>query len=218
MCRRSRSFGAVCPGRGRVGLSVPGEVPSGSCWAPLLRGGPGCRLPPPLTQRRPRQGRTGSRSWAATPLWRCRMHSAPGDQWLLLKAAGGQADSSSSRRLGPRPEPAGPSASGRADPDPDPGPRPDTRPRRGRTPALAAALTALHALPASRMPFPAAPSAQLPLPPRGPSQAALPSDPPFLHGFPLLRPVLLRFKFSMGFVGLNEFMTGSWCIVSVQSP
>lgn len=30
---------------------------------------------------------------------------------------------------------------------------------RGRTPALAAALTALHALPASRMPFPAAPSA-----------------------------------------------------------
>lgn len=89
---------------------------------------------------------------------------------------------------------------------------------RGRTPALTAALTALHALPASRMPFPAAPSAQLPLQPRGPSQAALPSDPPFLHGFPLLRPVLLHFKFSVGFVGLNEFMTGSWCIVSVQSP
>lgn len=127
MCRWSRSFGAVCPGRGRVRLSVPGEVPSGSCWAPLLRGGPGCRLLSPLTQRRPRQGRTGSQSWAATPLWRCRMHSALGDQWLLLKAAGGQADSSSRRRLGPRPEPAGPSASGRA----DPGPRPDTRPRRG---------------------------------------------------------------------------------------
>lgn len=200
MCRRSRLFGAVCPGRGRVGLSVPGEVPSGSCWAP----GAGCCRP----SRNAGLAKDGQ---------------APGPGLPLLCGAVGctqpwGTSGSSSRRQGDKQTAAAAAAWA-----------PVLSPQgplhlvgrilgRGRTPALAAALTALHALPASRMPFPAAPSAQLPLPPRGPSQAALPSDPPFLHGFPLLGPVLLRFKFSVGFVGLNEFMTASWCIVSVQSP
>lgn len=92
---------------------------------------------------------------ALAPLGRLWMHLAPGDNWLLLKVAGGQTGSSSSspgsvlslhvplRRVRP-----------------DPGPRPDTRPRRGSHP--------LRALPSSQMPFPPRRCRSLRLPPPSP--------------------------------------------------